>query len=257
MIDPSTASGRRYRVAAPTGALRRRPQPDAPLDTEALYGEEVLVFEEQEGWAKARLESDGYMGYMPTDALRAASAELPMHKIAALRSFLFPGPDIKLPPFAALPFGAKIAVIETRGEFCRVADGFLWARHLEPVETTASDFVATAERFLGVPYLWGGKTALGLDCSGLVQVALASAGHPSPRDSGPQERALGTPLAAGQALRRGDLIFWRGHVGLMRDAETLLHANGFAMAVTSEPLAEAVARIEASGAGPVTSVRRL
>ena len=244
-------------VVAATAALRREPRSDAPLDTEALHGERVTLFEEREGWARARLESDGYEGFLASEDLRPARAEAPSHRVAALRSFVFPGPNIKLPPLIALPLGARVLAREIRGDFVRVDGGFLWARHLAEAATAEPDFVAVAERFLGVPYLWGGKTALGLDCSGLVQLSLAAAGRTAPRDSGPQERALGMPVAVGQSLRRGDLVFWRGHVGIMRDADTLLHANGHAMAVTSEPLAEARTRILAADAGEVTSVRRL
>lgn len=250
-------AGRNFGVTAPAAAVRRRPASDAPLDTQALCGERVTVYDEEEGWAWAQLDEDGYVGYIPAEALSAAPSGEPTHRVVSLRSFLFPGPDIKLPPLHALPLGAKVAVIETRGDFLRTEAGYLWARHLGPVEVVAADFVATAERFLGVPYLWGGKTALGLDCSGLVQLSLAAAGRAAPRDSGMQEQELGIALGASETLRRGDLVFWRGHVGIMRDPETLLHANGYAMAVTSEPLTEAVTRTEAAGAGPVTSVRRL
>ncbi|HEX4767926.1 MAG TPA: C40 family peptidase [Lichenihabitans sp.] len=252
MTEPVT-----MQVVAATTALRREPQSDAPLDTEALHGERVTVFEEREGWVRARLESDGYEGFLASQDLRPARAEAPTHRVAALRSFVFPGPNIKLPPLTALPFGARIVAREIRGDFLRIDEGFLWARHLADAATIEPDVVGIAERFLGVPYLWGGKTALGIDCSGLVQLSLAAAGRKAPRDSGPQERALGMPLAEGAPLRRGDLAFWRGHVGLMRDADTLLHANGHAMAVTSEPFAEARTRIVAAGAGDVTSVRRV
>jgi cell wall-associated NlpC family hydrolase len=133
--------------------------------------------------------------------------------------------------------------------------GYLPARHLAPLDRVEPDFVAVAERFLGTPYLWGGKTNNGVDCSGLVQVALAACGMPCPRDSDMQERALGAPVALADS-RRGDLLFWKGHVAIVRDAATLLHANAFHMMVAVEPIAEALARIEAAGS-PVTSVKRL
>lgn len=249
--------GRAMQVTAPSAALRRDPRPDAELGTEALRGERVRVFDEREGWAWGQLEADGYVGYLPAAALGEAGAGGPTHRIAALFSFVFPGTDIKLPPLATLPFGARVSVRDSRGEFVRVDDGFLWARHLAPVEAFETDPVAVAERFLGVPYLWGGKTAAGIDCSGLVQLALQAAGRRAPRDSDHQEQALGAPVGAGQPLRRGDLVFWSGHVGLMRDRGTLLHANGHAMAVTSEPLREVVARFESHGGGAPTSFRRL
>ena len=237
--------------------MRREPRPDAELGTEALRGERVTVYEEREGWAWGQLESDAYVGYLPAEALREQGPREPTHKVVALRSFLFPGPDVKLPPLDALPFGGRVTARETKGEFIRLDDGFVWARHLAPVAAFESDFVAVAQRFLGVPYLWGGKTALGLDCSGLVQVGLAAAGRAAPRDSDQQERDLGAPVPPGEPLRRGDLVFWSGHVGIMRDGETLLHANGHAMAVTAEPFAAARARIAAAGDGEVTTIRRV
>ena len=250
------AEGRAMEVVAPLAALRHDPQPDARLDTEALRGERVTVYEEREGWAWGQLETDHYVGYLPTEAL-AEVGPGQTHKVVALRSFVFPGPDGKLPPVAALPLGARVAVGEAIGGFVRTGDGFLWAGHLAPIDHVEADFVAVAERFLGVPYLWGGKTALGIDCSGLVQLSLAAAGLAAPRDSDVQARDLGVPLPVGERLRRGDLVFWRGHVGIMRDADILLHANGHSMAVTSEPLAEARHRIEAAGAATVASMRRL
>jgi cell wall-associated NlpC family hydrolase len=133
--------------------------------------------------------------------------------------------------------------------------GFLPASHLAPLDHRETDFVAVAERFLGTPYLWGGKTNYGLDCSGLVQLALTACGIRCPRDSDMQERALGA-LVDMKNLRRGDLVFWKGHVAIVRDPKTFLHANAFHMAVAVEPIAEAIARIAGAGS-EVTSVKRL
>jgi cell wall-associated NlpC family hydrolase len=172
---------------------------------------------------------------------------------------VFPGPSIKLPPLEALPLGSRLAVTRIETPFALTASaGFIPARHVAPLDTSESDFVALAERFVGAPYLWGGKTSLGLDCSGLVQVALAVCGIRCPRDSDMQEKALGQPVAAADLsdLRRGDLLFWKGHVAIVRDRSTLLHANAFHMAVATEPINEAIARIHAAGSEP-TSVRRL
>jgi cell wall-associated NlpC family hydrolase len=246
-------------VVEPQAPLRHAPSPDAPLDTEALKGERVTVYETEEGWARGRLETDGYAGYLPAIALRPPG-ETPTHKVAALRTLVFPGPSIKLPPVEGLPLGARLAVARIDGPFAITASsGYVPARHLVPLDAMENDFVAVAERFLGAPYLWGGKTNLGLDCSGLIQVALAACGIASPRDSGVQEQALGKPLASStdlSQLRRGDLLFWKGHVAIVRDEAELIHANAFHMAVAIEPIAEAIARIRAAGS-EVTSLRRL
>lgn len=256
--EPEEVASAAHAVAVPVAPLRRAPRGDAPLDTEALMGERVAVLgPDEEGWVRARLETDGYHGYLPADAL-ALAGPVPTHRVRALRTFRYPGPDLKLPVLDALSFGATVAVVSREGDYARLAEGgFVHEAHLEPVAARAPDFVATAERFLEVPYLWGGRTGLGLDCSALVQLSLASAGTAAPRDSGPQEATLGTALPDGAALRRGDLVFWRGHVGIMLDATRLLHANGHHMAVAAEDLAGARARILAAGAGPVTSIRRL
>ncbi|MGA7490325.1 MAG: NlpC/P60 family protein [Xanthobacteraceae bacterium] len=259
--DPSRPPrGRLYEVAEPTAPLRRAPSPDAPLDTEALKGERVTVYETtEEGWAWGQLEADGYVGFIPAGALRDPGPA-PTHKVAALRTLVFPGPSVKLPPIEALPLGCRLAITRVEAPFAVTATGgYVPARHLAALDSAESDFVAVAERFLGAPYLWGGKTSLGLDCSGLVQVALAACGMPCPRDSDMQEAALGESLQPPldfSTLRRGDLMFWKGHVAVVRDAATLVHANAFHMAVAFEPIREAIARVRAAGS-EVTSVHRL
>lgn len=246
-----------YEVADPTAPLRQAPSPDASLDTEALKGERVTVYEIEEGWARGKLEADGYEGYLPANALRAPGAP-PTHKVAALRTLVFPGPSIKLPPLEALPLGSRIAVARIEDSLAITASGgYVPARHLVAIDENENDFVAVAERFLGAPYLWGGKTSLGLDCSGLVQVALTACGVPCPRDSYMQETALGHALSTDLSqLRRGDLLFWHRHVAIVRDETSLVHANAFHMAVAFEPIDAAIARIRAAGS-EVTSVRRL
>ncbi len=248
--------GRRMTVTAAVAPLRILPQPDATLHTEALRGEVLTVYEDHEGWAWAQLDHDASVGYLPSDALRAGTAR-PTHRVAALRTFLYPGPDMKLSPLDALPFGARVAAVGQHGDFTVLADGFVWNRHLTPVGSLETDPVAVAERFLEAAYLWGGRTSSGIDCSGLVQIAFGAAGITAPRDSDQQEEALGRPLPPGVPLRRGDLVFWAGHVGIMRDGETLLHASGSAMAVTSESLMTVRIRRDRAGGGPVTSARRL
>ncbi len=239
--------------------MRCAPAPDAMMVTEALKGERVTIYEANaEGWSWGQLDTDGYVGWLPSNALVTPGPK-PTHRVTALRTLAFPGPDIKLPPVEMLSLGAQLVVVREEGRFAVSTAGYVPLSHVAPVSDRAKDFVAVAERFLGVPYLWGGKTSLGLDCSGLVQVSLTACGVPCPRDSDMQEEALGAAQslpAALSNLRRGDLVFWRAHVGIARDAQTLLHANAFHMMVESEPIAEAVARIRAGGA-EVTSVKRI
>jgi cell wall-associated NlpC family hydrolase len=248
--------GETCEVIEPQVPLRRLPSPEALLDTEALMGERVTVYEtSEEGWAWGQLAADGYVGFMPAHGL-AAPGPAPTHRVSALRTLVFPTPSFKLPPIGALPLGARIAVVRSEGRFALTASGgYVPAQHLAPVDSHEADFVAVAERFLGTPYLWGGKTGLGLDCSGLVQVALTACGIDCPRDTDMQVAALGETVVDG-TRRRGDLIFWRGHVAVARDEKTIIHANAFHMAVAIEPIDAAIARIRA-GDGEVTSVRRV
>jgi cell wall-associated NlpC family hydrolase len=248
--------GARHEVVEPIAALRRTPSHEARLDSQALLGERIVVYETtDEGWAWGQIESDGYVGWLSANALgdtgRAAT-----HKVAVPRTLGFPGPDIKLTPAVALPMGASVAIVRQDERFAVTTNGWhLPIVHLAPIKARKRDFVAVAEAFLHAPYLWGGKTSLGIDCSGLVQAALQAAGIPCPRDSDMQELALGKLSSLGE-LRRGDLVFWKGHVAIARDGETLLHANAHAMAVAIEPAADAIARIKAAGSD-VTSVKRI
>jgi cell wall-associated NlpC family hydrolase len=249
------AEGEDYEVIDAQAPMRRQPAPDAPLDTEALMGERVTIYEfNEEGWAWGQLAADGYVGWLPANALLKPRAA-PTHKVTALRTLAFPGNSIKAPPVAAPPLGSRLGVLRQQDRFAVANIGFLPAAHLAPLDHAEADFVTVAERFLGTPYLWGGKTNYGLDCSGLVQVALNACGIACPRDSDMQERALGTPVDPSD-LRRGDLVFWKGHVAIVRDETSFVHANGFHMQVAIEPIAAAIARIAAAGS-PMTSAKRL
>jgi cell wall-associated NlpC family hydrolase len=256
--------GEHRRVALPSAPLRRAPRPDAGIDTEALRGDAVVVYEEtDEGWAWVQLGRDSYVGYVPREALGPPDP-VPTHRVARLRTFLYPGAELKLPPLAALSIGAELAVAETIERrdlvYAVLPDGTaVVARHLVPVATVEQDWVAVAERFVGVPYLWGGATSLGVDCSGLVQLACRMAGIAAPRDTDMQEAGLGEPVPLDRARAdrvRGDLLFWPGHVGIMLDGARLLHASGFHMEVVIEPAEDAVARIAAKGTA-LRTVRRL
>lgn len=251
--------GIEFEIFDPVAPVRREPSHDAALDTEALKGERVIIYDrDAEGWAWGQLKTDGYVGWVPDIAL-VQPRSVPTHKVTALRTFAFPGPSIKLPPSEVLPLGARIEIIKIDGIFAVTSQRhYLPAQHLAPLDASEADFVAVAERFAGTPYLWGGRTSLGIDCSGLVQTSLAAAGIAAPRDSDMQESALGTALPQSQwnDLKRGDLIFWRGHVAIVRDSDTIVHANAYHMATAIEPMQAAIARIKAAGSD-VTSIRRI
>ncbi len=261
---PRFAEGKTLRVIAPQAPIRREPSHEAMLLTEALHGEHVTVFDEtDDGWAWVQLSSDRYVGWVPRGDLAESGPET-THKVSALRTFAFARPDIKAPPLSALPLGARVAITEyaedknARYGLIEPA-GAVVVQHLAAVDRLESDWVSVAERFVGTPYLWGGKTSGGIDCSGLVQLALHAGGVPAPRDSDMQERELGTMLPMTvrvPQLRRGDLVFWKGHVGIMLDPDTLLHANAYHMAVAAEPLRVCLDRFSGRGT-ELTSVRRI
>jgi hypothetical protein len=231
--------------------LRVRPSDDAAQDSELLFGESFTVYDRAKGWAWGQAGSDSYVGYVEEAALTNAFA--PLARVTALMAPAFIGPDLKRSVQDILPMNAAVSVLGKIDDYVEIESGlFLHSKHLAPL--AHRDFVAVAEKFAGVSYVWGGKTYAGLDCSGLIQTALQAVGKSAPRDTDMMEQQLGAPVA--QAGQRGDLVFWKGHVGVMVDGENLLHANAYHMSTVIEPLAEAMVRIE-KVAGPVTSIRRL
>ena len=243
------AQGAAASVTVPVADIRPRPHPACAIDTQALLGEALTVFDSADGWAWVQLKADGYVGYVPQDAIGEGGAAA-THVVAVPRSFVYPGPDLRFPHKAALSMGSRITVtgaVETRATpYALLEDGSaMIAAHLRSVgENAPEDRVAVAARFLHTPYLWGGRSGFGIDCSGLVQMALAMTGVPAPRDSDQQAASLGTLIdPARDGLKRGDLVFWKGHVGFVEDPETLLHASGGTMSVTREPLQAAIDRI--------------
>jgi cell wall-associated NlpC family hydrolase len=243
-------AGETFEVTDTIAPLREQPSADAALLTQALKGERVTVYDrDAEGFAWGQLNSDDYVGWLPDRALAKPGAA-PTHKITAIRTFAFPGPSIKLPPAETLPMGAMVTVVREDDELAVTREGwYLPKLHLAGIDYREPDFVCVAERFVGTPYLWGGKSSFGIDCSGLVQIALNAAGTPCPRDSDMQQDSLGRPLEAADSgkLQRGDLIFWKGHVAIVRDALTIVHANAHHMATVIENTQQAIARIKAAG----------
>lgn len=243
----------------PAAPIRRTPSPTGAMDDQLLCGEVFAVLEEVEGWGWGFSRADGYVGWVDLGGF--THAVLPVNrKISVLRTYVFSEPDIKTAPECLLSLNALIDAGERRGRFL-AAKGLGWVieAHTATLDEHAADFVAVAEAFLGAPYLWGGKESLGLDCSGLVQMAMRAAGHDVPRDADQQEAALKArwpEVTADPERQRGDVVFWPGHVGILTDSEHLLHANGHTMDTTLEPYAEAEARIREGGT-PVRTIIRV
>lgn len=256
---PRYAQGYAAQVMRSAVPLRAKPTPQNGFVTEALLGETVTVYEDRDGWSWVQLDRDRYVGYVPTDALTRDILK-PTHRVRALGTFVYPMPDIKSPPLMHLSINAAVTVVAEDERFCRLASGgYVVSRHVTDRNRYERDFADVAERFIGTPYLWGGRTRLGIDCSGLVQVSLETCGLTAPRDTDMQQAELGTELAVldvEQGLQRGDLVFWKGHVGIMVDGVTLVHANAHHMAVAAETLPEAVQRIANTGS-EVLAVKRM
>jgi cell wall-associated NlpC family hydrolase len=252
-------AGEEFEIVDALAPLRGGPSSDSTLLTQALKGERATIYDRNgEGFAWGQLNCDGYVGWLPDRAL-AKPAAAPTHKITSLRTFAFPGPSIKLPPVETLVMGAMVTLVREDGPFAVTREGwYLPRQHAGSIDRHESDFVAVAERFAGTPYLWGGKSSFGIDCSGLVQVSLNAAGTGCPRDSDMQQDGLGRALDRAEArkLQRGDLIFWEGHVAIVRDADTIVHANAHHMLTVIENTRDAIARIKAAGS-EIAAIKRL
>lgn len=255
---PRYVTGTKCQVQRPAIALRKSPDAALGFETEALFGEHVTVYDEAQGWAWVQLDRDHYVGYLPADALTISPQET-THWVRATGTFVYPKPDIKSSPILHLSLTSEVTVQKIDGQFAELATGgFVWARHLAPHAKHERDFVEVAERLIETPYLWGGRTRVGIDCSGLVQIAMQAAGLSAPRDSDLQREQIGSTVEINadlDRLRRGDLIFWPGHVGIMVDGVMMIHANAHHMMTTIEPLQETASRI-ARDSGPISAIKR-
>ena len=255
-------------VRVPIAPVRKEPDSSLGYETEALLGETVRVFDTAGGWAWGQLQRDGYVGYLPVAAL-SAEYVAPTHRIKAPATFVYPDASIKTPPLAQLSLNALIAVGETPPDprFAALnVGGYVYANHIAPVDSFARDYVEVAERMINTPYLWGGRSRTGVDCSGLVQLSFEAAGIACPRDSDMAAAELGERVVIPsdlEGLQRGDVIFWPGHCGIMIDSVMLIHANGHHMSTVIEPLTQAARRIHKSGGGTsasgpeISAIRRL
>jgi len=239
--------GQPYRMTAPVVDVRKAPRYDSAMISQLICGQDVLVFEQQEGFAWVQSEDDGYVGYINDAVLEPRTAAL-THRVAVPRTFVYPGADLRLSPVIALSMGSRLALVaerETRGTCYGLlaSGGAVVLAHTKPLAAVESDYVSVAEQFVFTPYLWGGVSGFGLDCSGLVQLAMSAGGQQVLRDSDMQAATIGQVIEDINALRRGDLVFWQGHVAIMLDRNTVIHANGSSMDVRAEPLQKVCKRM--------------
>lgn len=245
--------GTAAQIIAPVVDLMRAP--DGSRDRQVLFGAAVTRYSDHDGWSLIQCRKDGYVGYVPSTALGPSA--IATHWVKALATHVYHCSSLKTPDLYTLSFGSKITVTGEVGEFAVSEDGNIPRTHLTAIATKLDDPIAVAKLFIGTPYLWGGNSRLGIDCSGLVQASLLACGIACPGDSDQQELNLGKSVAPDSKPERGDLIFWRGHVAMVVDPDTIIHANAGSMSVSLEPLAQAIERIEAQGDGKITAHKRL
>ena len=248
-LDPTPMS-----CVVPAAAIRRAADARSEQMDQLLFGEAFEVLEDEGGFVYGQASRDGYVGFVEAAAL-SPKGPAPTHRVAAIRTYAFAEPTIKSRASGPYSINSLVAVEVVEGRLARVTGaGWMAAEHLAPIGVFETDHAGVAERFIGAPYLWGGRESLGLDCSGLVQQALFACGRACPRDADQQEEAFARLERA--EFGRGDLVFWKGHVAIALDPERIIHANGHHMCVAIEPLDEAVERIKANSFGEVTSFRR-
>lgn len=243
-------AGTPMQVSAPVVDLRAEPRMDSGPQTQMIFGDPVRVFEEMDGWSWVQAVRDGYTGYVSSAALEHPAGAA-THTVVVPRTFVYPGSDLRFPHTKALSLGSRVHIVgaaETRGtKYALLESGeALIASHLAPINEHAADYVAVAETLLHTPYLWGGTSGFGIDCSGLVQLSMWVAGREVLRDSDMQQNTVGEivePDATYSNLKRGDLVFWKGHVAICASSDMLIHASGHTMTVTQEPLQDAIKRI--------------
>jgi len=252
-VEPS-----RFHINAPVATLYRSPDHSQAIETQLIYGEAVDVLDQNKDWAWVQSVCDGYVGYIARNQMTQAHAEQQAtHRVSNIGSFIFPNNSYKDTPKNTLSYGSLVTIVSEKDGMSKLSDGgYIPSAHLAPVDFHSEEPVAEAFRFLGVPYLWGGRSHIGLDCSALIQLVLQACNYKCPRDSDLQEKHLGKPIDRDD-VQGGDLVFFRGHVGMMVDDSTLIHANDRSMAVSIDDLDEYVRWRSKQGKTPVKMFKRL
>ena len=257
-LTPRGRAGARMQVASNTAGMFAEPEPGAELVSEALFGEVFTVYEHRDGFIRGQLETDRYVGWVAEEAL-VDKPYRATHRVSHLRTYVFSEPDLKSTPSGLLSLNAQVKAGDVEGEFIECNRiGWVFNGHLSDVETFERDPAYVATWFMHSPYLWGGCEGLGLDCTGLTRAAFGACGVKLPRDSDMQFAWAGEPVEDWDEpgkLKRNDLVFWKGHVGIMLDSKILLHANAHHMAVAYEPLTDAIERIAKTSGEPVGARR--